>query len=210
MDKYLLRRVKILNIAIILLLLISFSGNFLKGFIAGWDMAKYQLKENVSASLYQVKLEPTSPTFGMPINNGGSQHGYLSVREGLLMLVNIPKSHSIATIATVVMFLALAILIYLIVLIWKTTNLIGRGEMMSPKVILRARLIGVLLIVNELLTILLQYVEARYINSTFSIEGYKVVVDYWSVSLVVGLVMLVIAEILTVANRIREEQELTI
>jgi len=82
--------------------------------------------------------------------------------------------------------------------------------MMTTINIRRTRIIGILLILKEAIAVVLQYVEAQYLNSAITIEGYRITVEVWSTSLVIGLVMFLFAEILTVANRLREEQELTI
>jgi hypothetical protein len=209
-DKRLLRRVRILNIGIIFLLAVSFFGNFAKGFTAGWQMAEYEEKAKVSTSFHVVNLEATNHGIGSPITNNGTIKGGLSISQAMVTLTNPPKSTVASVVRAAFSISTLAIFIILSILIWKTTSSIGRGQMMTAINIRRARIIGILLILKEAIAVVLQYVEAQYLNSAITIEGYRITVEVWSTSLVIGLVMFLFAEILTVANRLREEQELTI
>jgi hypothetical protein len=210
MDKNLLLRVKALNIVIALLLIFSFSQNFIRGFQFGWKIGEYKIEHSVEASFHLVTLKLVDGGLGQPIPGNAKTTGILAINEAQLTLINAPYNQY-TTFANIFLYsLSIVVLILLIILIWKTTTSFSRGEILTSKNIKRIRGIGLLLLVKEMISIGIQLVEGHYLKHCITIPAYEITVSYWSTSLIVGLLMLVFAEVLVVANRIREEQELTI
>lgn len=210
MDKNLLLRVKALNIIIALLLIFSFSQNFIRGFQFGWKIGEYKVAHSVEASIYRINLKLVDGGIGQPIHGNVKTNGMLAINEAQLTLINAPIN-PYCTFANVFLYsAAAAVLILLVILIWKTTTAFSRGDIMTSKNIKHIRGIGFLLLIKELISIGLQLVETYYLNHCIKIPAYDITVSYWSTSVIVALLMLVFAEVLAVATRIREEQELTI
>lgn len=210
MDKSLLLRVRVLNVVIALLLIISFSHNFIQGFEEGWHSAEVGKKKNVSISLFFVSLRPTANLTEIPASTSNGSEAFVTISEANIALHNssIPTSKTYTDLAVVL--LSLGIIIWLIVIIWKTTNSLSRGNVLTHQNIIRMRTIGFLLIAKEAVYIISQYIDLHYLKSVVQLKGYEMALDISYTQIIVGLIMLVLAEVLVLANRIREEQELTI
>jgi hypothetical protein len=210
MDKNLLLRVKALNIIIALLLIFSFSQTIISGFQSGWKIGEYKIEHSVEASFHLVSLKLVDGGLGQPIAGNQKTSGILAINEAQLTLINAPYNPYSAIANILLCSASLAVLVLLIILIWKTTTAFSRGEILTVKNIRRIRGIGLLILAKGLISVGLRLVEAHYLNHCITIPAYEITVSYWSTTLIIGLMMLVFAEVLVVANRIREEQELTI
>jgi len=109
-----------------------------------------------------------------------------------------------------VMLVGIVIIVWLVVLISKITNSLSKGNLLTAININRIRKVAFLLLAMEMLNIAIQYMDRSYLRSLIQIDGYKLVIDVSYTQIIVSLVLLLFAEVLVVANRIREEQELTI
>lgn len=210
MDKKLLIRVRLLNVAIALLLIASFSTEFVSGFKEGLRSAEVGKQKNVSTELYAVSLHPLANSSELKAETSNGSEALASITEATVVLHNGQKPMGKEVSDTAMIVLTLGIIGWLIILIWKVTASLGRGNVLTRRNIIRVRAIGVLLIAQEVVFIASQYVDLHYLNSVAQVKGYEVVVDLSCTQIVVGLMLLVFAEILAVANRIKEEQELTI
>lgn len=210
MDKNLLVRVRLLNVAIALLLIYSFSNSFIRGYNEGKHSAEIYKTNNVSGSLISVDLRPTDSLRLIPFETKRGTAAYLTIEKANVYLSdsNMPTSKVVADF--LIILAALGIIVWLIILTWKITNSLIRGQILISKNIRRVRSVGVLLIVKQVLYIIFQYVDYSYMNSILEVKGYRVVLNLSYSDAIFGLIMLVFAEIMVVANRIREEQELTI
>jgi hypothetical protein len=210
MDKNLLIRVRVLNIAIALLLVFSFSDNFIHLFNdTSYSDEAYE-KKNVSSDYYFVSLHPTADFQEFPASTNNNSKVFVTFSNAAITLYDSPTS-TVRVILDIVMGIAaLAILVWLIILIWKITNSLSRGKVLIHDNIIRIRTIGLLLIAKAAIAIASQYIYLYYLKSIVTIKGYEMVADISYTKTIVGLMLLVFAEILVVANRIREEQELTI
>ncbi|WP_320054499.1 DUF2975 domain-containing protein [uncultured Acetobacteroides sp.] len=210
MDKNLLIRVRVLNVAIALLLIFSFSDNFIRLFNDTSYSDKAYEKQNVSGDYYFVSLRPTADFQEFPASTNNSSKVFVTISNASITLYNSPTSTVRIILDIVMSVTALAILVWLIILIWKITNSLSRGEVLTRNNIIRIRTIGLLLIAKGVIAIASQYVYLYYLKSIVTINGYEMVANISYTKTIVGLMLLVFAEVLVVANRIREEQELTI
>lgn len=210
MDKNLLIRVRVLNIAIALLLIFSFSDNFIRLFNDTSYSDKAYEKQNVSGDYYFVSLRPTANFQEFPASTNNNSKVFVAISNASITLYNSPTSTVRVILDIVMSIAALAILVWLIVLIWKITNSLSRGEVLIHSNIVRIRTIGLLLIAKGVIAIASQYIYLYYLKSIVNIRGYEIVADISYTKTIIGLMLLVFAEVLVVANRIREEQELTI
>lgn len=210
MDKKLLIRVRLLNVAIALLLILSLSSDFVRGFKEGLRSAEVGKQKNVSTELYAVSLRPLANSSELKAETSNGSEALASITEATVVLHNGQKPMGKEVSDTAMIVLTLGIIGGLIILIWKVTASLGRGNVLTRRNIIRVRAIGILLIAQEVVFTASQYVDQHYLRSVAQVKGYEVVVDLSCTQIVVGLMLLVFAEILAVANRIKEEQELTI
>jgi len=210
MDKSLLLRVRVLNIVIALLLVFSFSHDFIRGFEEGWQSAEVGKKKNVSINLFFVSLRPTADLKEIPASTSNGSAAFVTISEASIALHNSPMPATKTVTDLAVVLLIIGIIIWLIVLIWKTTNSLSRGNVLTHQNIIRMRKIGFLLIAKEAIYIVSQNIDFHFLKSVVQLKGYEMVLDISYTQIIVGLIMLVLAEVLVLANRMREEQELTI
>lgn len=210
MDKKLLIRVRLLNVVIALLLIVSLSTDFVSGFKEGVRSAKLGKQKNASTELYFVSLRPLESRSELKVATTNGSEALATINEATVVLHNSQKPIGKLVSDTTMVVLTLGIIGWLIILIWKITASLGRGNVLTRRNLIRVRAIGILLIVKEAVFIGSQYVDLHYIKSVAQVKGYEMVVDLSCTQIVVGLMLLVFAEILVVANRIKEEQELTI
>jgi hypothetical protein len=210
MDKNLLIRVRVLNIAIALLLIFSFSDNFIRLFNDTSYSDKAYERQNVSGDYYFISLRPTADFQEFPASTSNHSKVFVTPSSASIALYNSPTSPVRVTLDIAMGAAALGILGWLIVLIWKITNSLSRGKVLIHDNIVRIRTVGLLLIAKAVIAIASQYIYLYYLKSIVTIRGYEMVANISYTKTIVGLMLLVFAEVLVVANRIREEQELTI
>jgi Protein of unknown function (DUF2975). len=167
-------------------------------------------KQNVSVDLFFVSLRPTAEIKEIEATTSSDSKAYVTISKASVTLHNSPKSIANITANFVIVAVTLGILVWLIVLIWKITSSLSRGKVLTNDNIRRIRIVAFLLMAKAAVTITSQYIDLYYLKSIVSLKGYEMFVDISYTKIIVGLMMLVFAEVLVVANRIREEQELTI
>ncbi|WP_320054496.1 DUF2975 domain-containing protein [uncultured Acetobacteroides sp.] len=210
MDKKLLIRVRLLNVVIALLLIAPLSTDFVRGFKEGVRAAEGGKQKNVSTELYFVSLRPLTPKSELKAETNNGSEALATITEATVVLHKNQKSLGKEISDAAMVVLTLGIVVWLIILIWKITVSLNWGNLLTRRNIKHLRAIGILLIAKEAVSIASQYVDLHYLRSVAQVKGYEMVVDLSCTQIVIGLMLLVFAEILAVANRIKEEQELTI
>lgn len=210
MDKYLLLRVRILNVIIALLLIFSFSDDFVRGFRDGFKDAEAEKDATGTISHFYVTLRPTESMKAIDVTTVKGADASMRISEGEVVVQSKEVSINKLLRDMLVMLVGIVIIVWLVVLISKITNSLSKGNLLTAININRIRKVAFLLLAMEMLNIAIQYMDRSYLRSLIQIDGYKLVIDVSYTQIIVSLVLLLFAEVLVVANRIREEQELTI
>lgn len=113
-----------------------------------------------------------------------------------------------------IIFLAFAILIctiWLPFLFFKIIRSASKGNIIDLKVIKRIKKIGIILVFFYVIDVLIYIVETLKAEYLVKLEHYNFFVDFSGFgTLILGIVTLLLAEILSVTLKMKEEQDLTI
>lgn len=115
----------------------------------------------------------------------------------------------------VVMFLlgiiAMGVVFYIPFLFFSVVNTIRKGQMYDPRVLRRLKRIGWIVIAYYFAAMLLKVLNVLIAKQLVTIEGYRIVFSMPDFTpLILGLVILFLAEVLRVGLFMKEEQDLTI
>ena len=127
---------------------------------------------------------------------------------------NVPTYLHIIQMSLYILALILFIgLIYIPFAYFGIVKSIGKGEFMSRKTVKKTNRIGFILISCSILEILLQFVDTKIAQSQVQLPNYEIVgqIGFSQYAFfIMGMVILILAEILRESLRMKEEQELTI
>lgn len=105
----------------------------------------------------------------------------------------------------------LVTIIWAVVLFIRLIVAINRSIIFNWKNVRRLRCLGILLIINFSCTLFTTILDFHNIKEVFAISGYSLVLDdVHTMSLVLGLSALIVAEIFSISLKMKEEQDLTI
>ena len=167
-----------------------------------------------------TNVQPKQGTFTTPTSITNLKTGK-NIEAGVLQMVikvrdaePLPMKLKIAfVIETILSFIGVGFIIYIPVQSFKVVRSIVKNEIFDIYNIKRIRRIGYTLLVICAISIFSLYVMSAKANYLVELENYKFVADIGCpkmVMLILGLVVLAFAEILKMALRIKEENDLTV
>lgn len=172
----------------------------------------------VPREILHVNLVPKSGAFSFPekvSGISGSQDVRIEIRSAKLMVLNpaeLPRTILIGYYA--VFCLALVLLgctIWLPFLFFKVIRAASRGNLIDLKVIKRIRKIGIILILFYIADVFAYTIDTLKAKYLVDLENYNFFIDLSGFgTLILGIVTLLLAEILHVSLKMKEEQDLTI
>ncbi len=207
----------------------EFIPGFSAGFKEGWEdaEARHKNKEINKESRnfdflgrLHVKLRPIEGLDAYPdrvINEKTGKEVPAESREMLLRVRDIPQLPWYLFAGNILYmifsFATLFILIYVPILSFKTIKSIAKDDIFDKNNIRRIRRIGYSLIVVFLFSLFYAIVSKATTEYLLSLKNYKVIFPLGGEDifiLTLGIVILIFAEILKMATRIKEEQDLTV
>lgn len=106
---------------------------------------------------------------------------------------------------------AMGVIFYIPFLFFSIVNTIRKGQMYDPKVLRRLKRIGWIVVAYYLASVMIKILHVLIAKQLINIEGYKIVFSMPEFTpLILGLVILFLAEVLRVGLFMKEEQDLTI
>lgn len=188
------------------------SADFMEGFKNGKD-------RNYTSEIYDLNLEPKDGkyTFQEQIKNEkDNQYVSAEVRSYLIKTntsySSIPSGLKIIKLVCIVSIVFLVLgLLFSPILFFSIIYSITKNRIITSSLVLRTRVLGWLLILFSIIDIIYTINNTMILSEIIKIENYEIVMgqpDY--MMLVLGLVILILAEILKMSLKIKEEQDLTI
>jgi hypothetical protein len=188
------------------------SADFMEGFKNGKD-------RNYTSEIYDLNLEPKDGkyTFQEQIKNEkDNQYVSAEVRSYLIKTntsySSIPSGLKIIKLVCLVSIVFLVLgLLFSPILFFSIIYSITKNRIITSSLVLRTRVLGWLLILFSIIDIIYTINNTMILSEIMKIENYEIVMgqpDY--MMLVLGLVILILAEILKMSLKIKEEQDLTI
>lgn len=186
------------------------------GFIEGF---KKGANKDFSYEVYYLNLKPKEGkyTFHEQLKNEKDSQYISAEANRYLIKTNssyntIPSGLKIIKLVCIVFIAILAFsLLFSPILFFSIIYSITKNRIITSSLILRAKVLGWILLLFSIIDILYTINETMIQRSIMEIENYQIVMeqpDY--MMLVLGLVILILAEILKMSLKIKEEQDLTI
>lgn len=215
------KRLNMLCILVVIVLLYSVAQSlYLFGLGVSFGMRTVKSTElhkeeqlNSLMNLQAVGLIPDGPTlFNDSVYNEKSQ-SYVPAFYGQLG-VGVPTKPNIwqKFLSMFCNFIHLLALLGATVLFIRTITSINKSNIFSWKNVSRLRWLGGLLILSFISSFISAFVSYRVMIDSFSLQGYRLhIFDFISIlTLVLGIVSYIVAEIFAIGLKMKEEQELTI
>lgn len=219
-----MKKFKILCITLLVFFFASMLQGFLSDFMSSLKVSSkmYDYKEKLgleSNDYIYLDLEADMNEFTPNAYNKVSGDSVFVIQNNVSVIEFNKKGESqsklsavIENIIVIINFLILAIYLYIVVLFVKIVFSFSRSQVFEPIVIKRFNRVGLWFVILGVGTSVWQfmriYVSAAVVQLPDYSLSYRNCID-WN-SLVIGLMVLVITEILRQATTIKEEQDLTI
>lgn len=203
-------KIQIFACIIAILLVVPITYDLAYGFVLGFNSASDNAVEYPS---YPTGFELTSTQADSVeyINTNVGQIGYTNFkREVVLFLPNEQTSPTVNIITTIASVAAVLLTIYYIILVFKMMSTVMRQGFMTPVVLKQLRKISYLILTVYLLFTLSSYLPIWYHNQHLQLEGYAIAYPRLSDGFVIAFIFILLTEILDIALRLKEEQDLTI
>jgi hypothetical protein len=225
------RRLKIITIAISLVYLVIIGGiiqsgmaDFVSGFKQGFnDGMNRDKKEGIStlsgSGTFFLSLKPENGkrTFPTVITNQLDRKPMKAELESVVvdtgkLKVKLPRGTIAADICTYNLCLLVVFLMVLIpVQTFRVIRSITRNKIFDLSNISKLRNIGYSLLAFYAASIIVNFLHYRIALHVVQVEGYSLKMDWDDASLVLlGLLVLLFAEVLKISVQLKEEQELTV
>lgn len=213
------KKIKWLTIVILLLFLIPMGMDFVKGFQAGWRSISWQEEMAVSdegahslksMQSYFVSLESTDNRETARLLNDGVMFSPYEESGYLLSPESEDKPLGLYLVELLLSLTAIVMLIWFVILLFRFALGLSHQQIMTTKNIRRLRKLAIVLGAFSLSQYLVHVIEVLYLRSHLALEGYSIALKSPPGYLVVALIILVVAEILTIGHNLQQEQELTI
>ncbi|MDR1369776.1 MAG: DUF2975 domain-containing protein [Dysgonamonadaceae bacterium] len=207
----------------------SFTSGFNEGMKDGYELAE-KLKENDGKEkkhrranafgMLSVRVIPVEGYKTYPDKIINEKTGEKVMAENHRMYLKVEDMPQLPwflvagnILVVIISFVTLFCLVYVPVLSFKTIKSIVNDDIFDEKNIHRIRRIGYSLIVVFLCILIHAFVSEATAQHVMSMKDYKIV-SAWNKGdvfiLVFGIVVLIFAEVLKIATRIKEEQDLTV
>jgi hypothetical protein len=207
-------------VLIYLLLFLTFikdnADDFLMGFTTGYQQSS--TKENTLPDVYFLKVKPKSGVMSFPdslVNlktNERSSTRYFDMRATFSHEKPKPSFVPLCeTLKVFLSFLVFAIFIFIPVKFYQLMKTFKKEIVFDQLNIKRIRLIGKALILLFLIDELYNYLSFKVNSALFSFSNYQIVKERTDlIWLLLGIIILIFAEIISRGKALKEEQDLTI
>ncbi len=203
-DKRTQRKLQILSLLIALLILIPILLDFSKGFSMGYNSSVLGFKNGLGESAMQVcDVKPIAPELGMT----GTIPSLEIESSKILYAPMMPVALQVTD--TLLLILSLSALVMLVIKLFQLIQSVPVDGLMNRRTIKRMRQLSIYMIVFHL---------SSYVNSVFSayyyqgldLGDYRLCYPELSASVTVAFILMLLAEIINIAYKQREELDLTI
>lgn len=188
------------------------SSDFIAGFEKGTD-------RNFSTEIYYLNLEPEKGKYSFDETARNEKTGQIIPIEAKSCIIKTDSSYGaipagLKTIKVTCMAFIVVLafcLLFSPILFFSIIYSITKNRIITKSLILRSRVLGWLMISFSVIEIISTINETYILRHIVKLENYQIVMgqqDY--MMLVLGLVILILAEILKVSLKMKEEQDLTI
>lgn len=202
----------VLSAIIGILLIVPLCYDMATGIILGLNSNKELFSDKLGYTPYPVCLEiaPKEELMQMQQSDHGLL-GYMDIkREGIYFLPEAELSPVITIINAIISLVAVACAIYYIISVIKSVPIIARQGLMNAPAIKQLRRVSYSMLLSYILFFIASYLPTWYYGNHIELAQYTVCYPRISESLVTAVILILLTEILGIAQQLKEEQELTI
>ena len=206
-DKQTQRKIQLLSLLIALLILIPIVLDFSKGFMIGFNSSFIGFENGLGKSSLQIcTLKPDS----LQLGQYGSMPGLTLPTDGILYIPDAMVPVGLKISAAVFTVLSLAALIAMIVMLFKLIRSVAADGLMNSKNIKRLRLLSYFMIAFYFISYIDMFLSTSYYRTHLDLGNNTLSYPELSPAVTIGFILLLLAEILNIAHKQREELDLTI
>ncbi|HIY48938.1 MAG TPA: DUF2975 domain-containing protein [Candidatus Barnesiella excrementavium] len=206
-DKQTQRKIQLLSLLIALLILIPIVLDFSKGFMIGFNSSFIGFENGLGKSSLQIcTLKPDS----LQLGQYGSMPGLTLSTDGILYIPDAMVPVGLKISAAVFTVLSLAALIAMIVMLFKLIRSVAADGLMNSKNIKRLRLLSYFMIAFYFISYIDMFLSTSYYRTHLDLGNNTLSYPELSPAVTIGFILLLLAEILNIAHKQREELDLTI
>lgn len=206
-DKQTQRKIQLLSLLIALLILIPIVLDFSKGFMIGFNSSVIGFENGLEESSLQIC---TIKSQSMQLSEYGSIPGLILSADGILYIPDSIVPLGLKISATIFTLLSLAALIAMFVMLFKLIKSVAADGLMNRKNIKRLRLLSYFMIAFYFISYIDMFISTSYYRSHLDLGGNTLSYPELSASVTIAFILLLLAEILNIAHKQREELDLTI
>jgi hypothetical protein len=226
------RRLKIITITLSIVYVVIIGGYLYQdmadfiygaktGFNKGQAMAQTDEMHSIStAGAFFLSVKPEKGLRAFPtviLNQLDGKPMNAEIEKMVVEVSNVKEKRSAGMIVAadvcfvLLSFFAIFMMILIPVQVFRIIRSITGNKIFDPANIKKLRLIGYALLAFYTANLVINFIHCRIAASVLCIEGYSLRLDWGNITLVLlGLVVLLFAEVLKVSVRLKEEQDLTV
>ena len=216
------RRLKIITIVISIVYVAGIgmrTYNTMPGFADGYNESKIQAEKGIMNVMstngkFILFLKPENGHFSFPtmmLNELDGTPMKAAINTMIVEITN-PKETIVADICTVfLVFLGMFVMVMIPIQLFRVVRSITKNKIFDPTNIHKLRFIGYELLAFYAAKLIFNLIHYRISANVIRVEGYSLQVNWGNSSFVLlGLVVLIFAEVLKVSVQMKEEQDLTV
>ena len=205
-DKRTQRKIQLLNLLIALLILIPILLDFSKGFMMGLNSSVIGFQNGLEESTFQIcTVKPDS----LQLNHIGTIPS-LNLSDNILYLPASMTPVALSISSVILTGLSFIALICMIIKLVQLIKSVASDGLMNRRNIKRLRLLSYFMITFYLVSYIDSFITTSYYRSHLSLGDNQICYPELSASVTIAFILLLLAEILNIAYKQREELDLTI
>ena len=204
------RKIQLLAGIIGVLLIVPLCIDMISGFVLGFNTPELGTMLNYDSYPLCFEIVPTTQEI-QSIESSDGELGFIDIkREGVCFLPESVLSATLTIINTLISFAALICALYYIVSVIRLVPIIARNGFMNRPAIKQLQHVSYSMLLSYILFTIATYLPTWYYSRQLDFADYEIAYPRASESIVVAVILILLTEILRVALRLKEEQELTI
>lgn len=203
-------KIQILTGIIAILLVVPIMHDVVYGFVLGFNSASAEVVE-YNAYPTGFEMTPTNPDSVEFITTNIGKLGFTDFkRELVLFIPHEQTSPAINIISTITSVAAVLLTIYYIIAVFKMISTVMRKGFMSQASLKQLRKVSYSMLTVYVLYTLSSCIPTWYYSRQILLDGYSIAYPRLSEGFVIAFIFILLTEILNIALRLKEEQDLTI
>lgn len=204
------RKIQLLAGIIGILLIVPMCIDMVSGFVLGFNTPEMSTVLKYDSYPLCFEIMPASKEI-QEIESNYGELGFIDIkREGVCFMPEHAISGTVTLINTLISFAALVCALYYIVSVIKLVPIIAREGFMNRPAIKQLQHVSYSMLLSYILFSVGTYLPTWYYSRQLNLAGYEITYPRLSESIVIAVILILLTEILRVALRLKEEQELTI